>query len=74
MRFPVLMKLCGILRERWPVCLYIVFLAEKSREGIPVYRHADANSIEKVEEQILAYMDEGYRYIRCHMGDLRRKF
>lgn len=47
--------------------LYNLF-GGKSREGIAVYRHADANSIEEVEEQIRAYMEEGYRYIRCHMG------
>lgn len=47
--------------------LYSLF-GGKAREGIAVYRHADGSSIEEVEERIRAYMEEGYRYIRCHMG------
>lgn len=43
-------------------------LGGKCREGIAVYRHADGGSVEEVEECIRAYLDEGYRYIRCHMG------
>ena len=43
-------------------------LGGKCREGLAVYRHADGKSIEEVEECIRGYMDEGYRYIRCHMG------
>ena len=43
-------------------------LGGKCREGIAVYRHADGSSMEEVEECIRGYMEEGYRYIRCHMG------
>ncbi len=43
-------------------------LGGKSREGIAVYRHADGSCIEEVEECIRKYQEEGYRYIRCHMG------
>lgn len=43
-------------------------LGGKCREGIPVYRHADGNCIEAVLESIHAYQQEGYRYVRCHMG------
>lgn len=43
-------------------------LGGKAREGIAVYRHADGDSVEEVEEKIYAFMEEGYRYIRCHMG------
>lgn len=43
-------------------------LGGKSREGIAVYRHTDGNCIEEVEELIQKYIEEGYRYIRCHMG------
>ena len=43
-------------------------LGGKCREGITVYRHADGGSVEEVEECIQKYMEEGYRYIRCHMG------
>ncbi len=43
-------------------------LGGKCKEGITVYRHADGSSIEEVEESIQVYMEEGYRYVRCHMG------
>jgi len=43
-------------------------LGGKCREGISVYRHADGNSVEEVEECIHQYIEEGYHYIRCHMG------
>lgn len=43
-------------------------LGGKCREGISLYRHADGNSLEEVEENIRKYMEEGYRFIRCHMG------
>jgi len=47
--------------------LYNLF-GGKCREGIAVYRHADGNSIEEVEDNIRALMEQGFRYIRCHMG------
>lgn len=47
--------------------LYHLF-GGKCREGIALYRHADGNCIGEVEEAIQQYMEEGYRYIRCHMG------
>jgi mannonate dehydratase len=43
-------------------------LGGRSRTGIAVYRHADGDSVEAVEECIAAYREEGYRYIRCQMG------
>ena len=43
-------------------------LGGKCREGITVYRHADGSCVEEVEECIQRYIEEGYRYIRCHMG------
>lgn len=43
-------------------------LGGKCREGIPVYRHADGSSWEEVKERISAFREEGFRYIRCHMG------
>ncbi|MHB8131400.1 MAG: enolase C-terminal domain-like protein [Mobilitalea sp.] len=43
-------------------------LGGKTREGIAVYRHADGSNIEEVEDCIRKYQEEGYRYIRCHMG------
>ena len=47
--------------------LYNLF-GGKSREGIAIYKHADGNSFEEVEECISRYLDEGVRHIRCHMG------
>lgn len=43
-------------------------LGGKCREGIAVYRHVDGKCIEEVEEKIHAFMEEGYRYIRCQIG------
>lgn len=43
-------------------------LGGKCREGIALYRHADGRCVEEVEDCIRGYMDEGYRYVRCHMG------
>ena len=43
-------------------------LGGKAREGIALYRHADGNSVEAVEDCIRGYMEQGFRYIRVHMG------
>ena len=40
----------------------------KCREGVAVYRHADGDCPEQVEENVRRYMEEGYRYVRCQMG------
>lgn len=40
----------------------------KCREGIAVYKHAEGNTIEEVEEHILEFMEQGYGYIRCQKG------
>jgi len=47
--------------------LYELF-GGKCREGVAVYRHADGNSIEEVEENLRALQEQGYHYIRCQMG------
>ena len=31
-------------------------------------RHTDGSSPEEVEENVLRYLEEGYRYLRCQMG------
>lgn len=43
-------------------------LGGKCREGVPVYRHANGRDPSEVEENIRAFMDQGYQYIRCQMG------
>ena len=47
--------------------LYSLF-GGKCREGAAVYRHADGNCVEAVEERIQEFMEQGFRYVRCHMG------
>jgi len=43
-------------------------LGGKCREGAAVYRHADGRDKEEVEDHVRAYMEQGYRFIRCQMG------
>jgi mannonate dehydratase len=43
-------------------------LGGKCREAAAVYRHADGRDKEEVEDNVRAYMEQGYRYIRCQMG------
>lgn len=43
-------------------------LGGKSREAAHVYVHANADSKEEVADQVLAYMERGFRYIRVQMG------
>jgi len=43
-------------------------LGGKCREAAAVYRHADGRDPSEVAEKVQAFMDEGYRYIRCQMA------
>lgn len=43
-------------------------LGGKCREAAAVYRHADGRDESEVEDNVRAYMDQGYRYIRCQRG------
>lgn len=43
-------------------------LGGKCREGVAVYRHADGSCPEMVEENVLKFMEEGYRYIRVQQN------
>jgi mannonate dehydratase len=43
-------------------------LGGKCREAVAVYRHADGRDVKEVEENVRAYMEQGYHYIRCQMG------
>ena len=47
--------------------LYQLF-GGKCREAVPVYRHADGNSIEELCENIQKYKDLGVKTIRCQAG------
>lgn len=43
-------------------------LGGKSREAAHVYVHANGPTPQAVEEQVRAYMEQGFRYIRVQMG------
>ncbi|MAU10221.1 MAG: starvation-sensing protein RspA [Anaerolineaceae bacterium] len=43
-------------------------LGGKSREAAYVYVHANGPTPQAVEEQVRAYMEQGFRYIRVQMG------
>lgn len=43
-------------------------LGGKCREAAAVYRHADGRDPQEVEHQVRAFMEQGYRYLRCQMG------
>ncbi|MEX1020532.1 MAG: enolase C-terminal domain-like protein [Litorilinea sp.] len=43
-------------------------LGGKCREGAAVYVHANGNSPQEVEDQVRAYMEQGYRYVRIQAG------
>lgn len=43
-------------------------LGGKCREGAAVYRHADGDDPSALVERVSAFLDEGYRFIRCQMG------
>lgn len=50
--------------------LYELF-GGRCRKGITAYRHAVGKCVEEVEEKVHAYMEEGYRHIRCQMETRR---
>lgn len=43
-------------------------LGGKCREAAAVYRHADGDELEAIEEQVLQFMEAGIRHIRCQWG------
>lgn len=43
-------------------------LGGKCREGAAVYRHADGRSYEEVADEVTAFMEQGYHYVRCQFG------
>ncbi|MBE3556085.1 MAG: starvation-sensing protein RspA [Firmicutes bacterium] len=47
--------------------LYQLF-GGKCREGVAVYKHADGENPQEVEDNVRRYREEGYRFIRCQMG------
>ena len=66
--------MCGVDEALWDIKGKLAgmpvysLLGGKAREGIALYRHADGNSVEAVEDRIRAYMANGFRYVRVHMG------
>ena len=47
--------------------LYELF-GGKCREAAAVYRHADGATPDAVAENVLAFKEQGYHYVRCQMG------
>lgn len=47
--------------------LYQLF-GGKCREGAAVYRHADGRDEAEVTDNVRAFMEQGYQYIRCQLG------
>lgn len=43
-------------------------LGGKCREAAAVYRHADGATLQQLEENVIRYREQGYRYIRCQWG------
>jgi mannonate dehydratase len=43
-------------------------LGGKCREAAAVYGHADGTTPQAVAEEVLAFQEQGYRYIRCQLG------
>lgn len=43
-------------------------LGGKCREAAAVYRHADGRDPQEVEHHVRAFIEQGYRYLRCQMG------
>jgi mannonate dehydratase len=43
-------------------------LGGKCREGAAVYRHADGRDEKELEQNVRAFMAQGYRFVRCQMG------
>lgn len=43
-------------------------LGGKCREAAAVYRHAEGSTPEQVAESVQAFVEQGYRHVRCQMG------
>jgi mannonate dehydratase len=43
-------------------------LGGKCREYVPLYAHASGRDLQEVEANARAYMEQGYRYVRCQMA------
>lgn len=44
-------------------------LGGKSRAAVAAYVHAKGHSLEEVEGNVRDFIDEGYKYIRCQIGE-----
>jgi len=43
-------------------------LGGKCREAVPVYVHASGNSFTEVEDRVRAFVEQGFRYVRCQVA------
>jgi mannonate dehydratase len=44
-------------------------LGGASRAAVPCYAHAQGDSLEELEEDVRRYLAEGYRHVRCQLGN-----
>jgi len=44
-------------------------LGGASRAAVPCYAHAQGDSLEELEADVRRYLEEGYRHVRCQLGN-----
>ncbi len=47
-------------------------LGGKCRASVPLYAHASGRDVQEVEDSVRAFMERGYRYVRCQIAVLRQ--
>ena len=62
------MALWDLLGKRTGLPVYQL-LGGKSREGVLVYTHAEAPTVEEVEEQVRGFLARGFKAVRAQQGD-----
>ena len=61
------MALWDIKGKQANLPLYQLF-GGKSREGVPIYRHAEGRDVAEICDRIAGYLDQGITHVRCQRG------